>query len=51
MDELDEPEAGERNAALLAVPLGIEPPEEHGAAPTPTTRSGCARRCSRPSAP
>ena len=46
MEELGEPEAGERNAALLAVPLGIEPPEE---APQPTTTpSGCARRCSRP---
>jgi adenylate cyclase len=32
MDELGEPEAGERNAALLALPLGIEPPE--GKAPT-----------------
>jgi class 3 adenylate cyclase len=28
MEELGEPEAGERNAALLAVPLGIEAPEE-----------------------
>ena len=28
MEELGEPEAGERNAALLAVPLGIEPPDE-----------------------
>jgi class 3 adenylate cyclase/tetratricopeptide (TPR) repeat protein len=28
MEELGEPEAGERNAALLATPLGIEPPEE-----------------------
>jgi class 3 adenylate cyclase/tetratricopeptide (TPR) repeat protein len=27
MDELGQPEAGERNAALLAMPLGIEPPE------------------------
>ncbi len=32
MEELGEPEAGERNAALLAMPLGIEPPE--GKAPT-----------------
>ncbi len=28
MDEVGEPDAGERNAALLAVPLGIETPEE-----------------------
>jgi predicted ATPase/class 3 adenylate cyclase len=28
MAELGEPEAGERNAALLAVPLGVETPEE-----------------------
>jgi class 3 adenylate cyclase len=28
MDEAGEPDAGERNAALLAVPLGIETPEE-----------------------
>jgi class 3 adenylate cyclase/tetratricopeptide (TPR) repeat protein len=28
MEELDEPESGERNAALLAIPLGIDPPEE-----------------------
>jgi class 3 adenylate cyclase len=28
MDELGEPEAGERNAALLAMPLGIETPAE-----------------------
>jgi class 3 adenylate cyclase/tetratricopeptide (TPR) repeat protein len=28
MEELGEPEAGERNAALLATPLGIEPPDE-----------------------
>ncbi|MET0729752.1 MAG: adenylate/guanylate cyclase domain-containing protein, partial [Solirubrobacterales bacterium] len=28
MEELGEPESAERNAALLAVPLGIEPPEE-----------------------
>ena len=31
MDELGEPDAGERNAALLAVPLGIDAPE--GTAP------------------
>ncbi|MDP9228174.1 MAG: AAA family ATPase, partial [Actinomycetota bacterium] len=31
MDDLDETEAGERNAALLAVPLGIEPPEDKAA--------------------
>ena len=28
MEELGEPESAQRNAALLAVPLGIEPPEE-----------------------
>ena len=28
MDEVGEPDAGERNAALLAVPLGMETPEE-----------------------
>ena len=28
MDEVGEPDAGERNAALLAIPLGIETPEE-----------------------
>ena len=28
MEELGEPEAGERNAALLAMPLGIEHPED-----------------------
>jgi class 3 adenylate cyclase/tetratricopeptide (TPR) repeat protein len=28
MSELDEEAAGERNAALLAIPLGLEPPEE-----------------------
>ncbi len=28
MEELGEPESAERNAALLAVPLGIEPPEQ-----------------------
>jgi class 3 adenylate cyclase/predicted ATPase len=28
MEELGEAEAGERNAALLAIPLGIDPPEE-----------------------
>jgi class 3 adenylate cyclase/tetratricopeptide (TPR) repeat protein len=27
MDELGEPESAERNAALLAVPIGIDPPE------------------------
>ena len=50
MEELGEPEAGERNAALLAMPLGIEPPEE-AAQPDAATRSGCARRCSRRLAP
>jgi class 3 adenylate cyclase/tetratricopeptide (TPR) repeat protein len=28
MEELEEEPAGERNAALLAIPLGLEPPEE-----------------------
>ena len=28
MDEVGDPDAGERNAALLAIPLGIETPEE-----------------------
>ncbi|MGH2956291.1 MAG: AAA family ATPase, partial [Solirubrobacterales bacterium] len=28
MEELGEPEAAERNAALLALPIGIDPPEE-----------------------
>jgi class 3 adenylate cyclase/tetratricopeptide (TPR) repeat protein len=28
MEELGEPESGDRNAALLAMPLGVEPPEE-----------------------
>ena len=28
MEELEEPDAGERSAALLAIPLGIDPPEE-----------------------
>src|SRR5262249_55149533 len=34
MDELGESEAGERNAALLAVPLGIEVPESSAQADT-----------------
>jgi class 3 adenylate cyclase/tetratricopeptide (TPR) repeat protein/ribosomal protein L40E len=32
MEELGEPESGDRNAALLAMPLGVDPPEELGPA-------------------
>jgi class 3 adenylate cyclase/tetratricopeptide (TPR) repeat protein len=35
LEELGEPEAGERNAALLAVPLGIETPEQPADADDP----------------
>ncbi len=50
MEELGEPEAAERNAALLAVPLGIEPPEDV-ASPDADDPQRSARRSSRPPAP
>jgi class 3 adenylate cyclase/tetratricopeptide (TPR) repeat protein len=40
MSELGDESAGERNAALLAIPLGLEPPEELDAR---VPRSGAAR--------
>ena len=49
--ETDEPP--ERIAAMIARPLGIEPPAEHATSPastTPRTRSRCATGCSRRSA-
>ena len=41
MAQLEEPEAGDRNAALLAVPLGIEVPE--ASAPPGRRRSSAQR--------